>query len=337
MPTELEQRCRDLVAELGLGAAEDVSDVRPLTGGVASDIAMVALPAQKICVKFALAKLRVAADWQAPVHRNAAEYAWLKVAAELLPDSSVKLFGRSEKEHGFAMEFLDGEGVYLWKEALLEEAPDRGEATRVADMLGQVHQASAAEGFDTSAFQNRDDFRALRIEPYLSFTAKSHPDLAGQIKPLEDMLYESSIVLVHGDVSPKNILFRGDVPLVLDAECATMGDASFDVSFCLNHLILKAVHLPGSTDSLLGQVGQFWSAYAPQIAWEDPVALEAKVCRLLPALMLARVDGKSPVEYLDETEREAVRRLSIPLIKSPVSDLDTLVETLANVLKDIRS
>jgi hypothetical protein len=39
---------------------------------------------------------------------------------------------------------------------------------------------------------------------------------------------------------------------------------------------------------------------------------------LLPALFLARVDGKSPVEYLTrESEREAVRRCAVPLIASP--------------------
>ncbi|SHH18549.1 phosphotransferase family protein [Cognatishimia maritima] len=337
MSTELDQRCRDLVVELGLGAASDVSEVRPLTGGVASDIAMVVLPDQKICVKFALPKLRVAADWQAPVHRNAAEYAWLKVAADILPDSSVRLYGRSETAHGFAMEFLDGQGVYLWKDALLAEAKDRGEAARVADMLGQIHKASAANGFDTSAFQNRDDFRALRIEPYLGYTAQNHPDLAAILGALEEMLYDGNAVLVHGDVSPKNILFRDDVPLVLDAECATMGDASFDPSFCLNHLVLKAIHLPGSSDSLLTQVQAFWAAYATHITWEAPADLEARICRLLPALMLARVDGKSPVEYLDEAGRETVRRVAIPLIKSPVTTVADFADNIAIALKEIRS
>ncbi len=43
---------------------------------------------------------------------------------------------------------------------------------------------------------------------------------------------------------------------------------------------------------------------------------------LLPALLLARVDGKSPVEYLrDETGREAVRRFAGPLIVSPPHEL----------------
>ena len=328
------QRCKALIVELGLGQADDVIGVTPLTGGVASDIAMVELPNRKICVKFALAKLKVAADWHAPVHRNAAEYAWLKVAAELRPSSAVRLFGRSQAQHGFAMEFLNGEDVYLWKTALLEEADDRGEAAEVADMIGRIHAASAQAAFDTSQFQNRDDFYALRIEPYLTYTASIHPDLGPQLNELATTLYESQQVLVHGDVSSKNILFRDNGPIVLDAECATMGDASFDPSFCLNHLVLKAAHLHRSRSRLLDGVGHFWRAYAPHVHWEPASELESRICRLLPMLMLARIDGKSPVEYLDEHTRANVRKTAIGLIRDPSQNLDDFVARLAKDLED---
>lgn len=266
----------------------------PLTGGVASDIARVDLPGRSVCVKFALPRLKVAADWRAPVHRNAAEYAWLKVAAEVCPDSAVALFGRSGAQHGFAMEYLSGRDVYLWKAALLAGRAPRGEAAAVAGVLGRIHGASAAAGFDRAPFMNRDDFHALRIEPYLVQAARVHGDLAAPLEALAAMLYDSAQVLVHGDVSPKNILMRGSGPVLLDAECATMGDASFDVAFCLNHLVLKAAHLPACRAAFLDEIGAFWAAYRDHVTWEAETALEARVCRLLPALMLARIDGKSP-------------------------------------------
>ena len=333
MSAELHARCKTLISELGLGSPDDIVEVRPLTGGVASDIAMVDLGSRKICIKFALPKLKVAADWRAPVHRNAAEYAWLEVAASQFPQNAVKLFGRSTEQHGFAMEFVEGDDVYLWKTNLLNLVPGQGEAAKVADLLGQVHACSTQQNFDTAAFQNRDDFHALRIEPYLSFTAQKHPDLGSQIHELEGLLYESQSVLVHGDASPKNILFREGTPLILDAECATMGDASFDPAFCLNHLILKAIHLPSSRAQLLGDILAFWAAYKPHISWENPTNLEARICHLLAALMLARVDGKSPVEYLDEREQEIVRHVSIPLIQTPAKSLTEFVERVTNTLK----
>ena len=333
MSSTLEEKCHQLVTELGLGRAADISAVEPLTGGVASDIARVDIAGRSFCMKFALPKLKVAADWHAPVHRNAAEYAWLQVAAKIQPDSAVRLYGRSETQHGFAMEYLNGKDVYLWKTALLEGAPDRTEARGVGDLVGRIHAVSAQAGFDSVLFQNRDDFRALRIEPYLSHTALAHPDLAAGLTDLAEMLYQNNEVLVHGDVSPKNILLRAGGPVILDAECATMGDASFDPSFCLNHLILKAVHMPGSRQSLLAQVSAFWQAYSQHVSWELPSDLDARICRLLPALMLGRIDGKSPVEYLDEDARSTVRTLATGLIHEPTETLAELVNQLGTTLK----
>ncbi|MEL7150755.1 MAG: aminoglycoside phosphotransferase family protein [Pseudomonadota bacterium] len=326
---QIEARCKALVAELGLAAEDDVKSVVPLTGGVASDIARVDLVDRTLCVKFALPKLKVAADWRAPVHRNAAEYAWLEVATQAAPESAIELFGRSASAHGFAMEYLQGDEVYLWKDHLLKEAPDRNEASKVGNLLGKIHAYSARADFDPSAFQNRDDFHALRIEPYLSFTRKQHSALNDPISRLEDMLYSGQQVLVHGDASPKNILFRHGAPYLLDAECATMGDASFDPSFCLNHLVLKSIHLPRSQQRLLRQVIAFWNAYAPHVSWEASDTLERRVCALLPALMLARIDGKSPVEYLSDRNRDRVRRVAIPLIQSPPNTVEELVATIA--------
>ena len=325
---EFEARCRRLLVELDLCAPGDDFAVTPLTGGVASDIALVQAGARSFCIKFALAQLKVAEVWRAPVHRNKAEYHWLLAASQVVPASVPKLYGRSDREGGFAMEYLGGDQVYLWKAALLQALPDRGEAARVGAILGQIHAASTVAEFDTAPFRNRDDFHALRLEPYLLFTASRHPAVAGRLGFLAQRLLDADRVLVHGDVSPKNILFRNGTPVILDAECATMGDASFDVAFCLNHLILKALHLPQDRDRLLANALQFWDAYSARIVWEDALHLEGRICDLLPALMLARVDGKSPVEYLSESHRGTIRRVSVPMIAAPKSRLAEMILSL---------
>jgi len=316
---DFELRCEALVKDLGLGS---IRAVRRLTGGVASDIGVVTLTHRILCVKFALAKLSVAEDWFAPVHRSRAEYAWLCAASQVVPAAVPALYGWSERENGFAMEFIHGDDVYLWKQALLEGAPAQGEAAAVGDALGRIHAASTKPGFDASRFDNSADFEALRLEPYLRFTASRHPELAEPLNGMADALYASSTVLVHGDVSPKNILLRGAQPVILDAECATMGDPAFDVSFCLNHLLLKTIQLPLMRDRLRHAVHQFRAAYAPHIAWESVPAVEQRVARLLPALMLARVDGKSPVEYLSAPARDRVRDFATAMIRNPATNLD---------------
>nr|WP_276562359.1 aminoglycoside phosphotransferase family protein [Hoeflea prorocentri] len=279
--------------------------------------------------------MKVKEDWRAPVHRNRAEYEWLRVAARIAPGSAVQLFGSSEHLHGFAMEYLQGSDVYLWKAALLEEREDRSEAGRVGNLLGQIHAISTQPGFDTAPFHNREDFRALRIEPYLTFTAGRHPEVADELVALAEMLFESGQVLVHGDISPKNILFRNGQPVILDAECATMGDASFDASFCINHLILKAAHLPASRQRLLSGVVEFWNAYSAHIVWEPKNKLEERICGLVPALMLARIDGKSPVEYLSAAEQDRIRGLALGFVKAPTPTLRDFTRELTNRMEGV--
>jgi hypothetical protein len=53
--------------------------------------------------------------------------------------------------------------------------------------------------------------------------------------------------------------------------------------------------------------------------------LEARAARLLPGLLLARVDGKSPVEYLTgATQRDRVRTLAIPFLRAQPARLSDL-------------
>jgi Phosphotransferase enzyme family len=330
---DIESRCIALIEELGLGRADEVVAVVPLTGGVASDIARVELGSRQFCVKFALGKLRVAASWHAPVHRNRAEYAWLGFAQSVKHGCAPGLHGCSETLHGFAMDYLSGGDVYLWKSAMLEGASHGEESAGVAAVLGSIHAASAQPAFDRSPFENRDDFLAIRLEPYLSFTSTRHACIAERLNELASRFHKADIALVHGDVSPKNILIRSGTPVFLDAECATMGDPAFDVAFCLNHLIIKALHLPASRNALLKSVPVFWNAYAAQVSWEDAGAVGARVAELIPALMLGRVDGKSPVEYLNDEERHTLRTIAIPLIADPPGSVEDLVELLRQALK----
>jgi len=120
MHVDFEQRCRSTVESLGLSNPNDIISVTRLTGGVASDIAIVRCVHKTICVKFALEKLRVQEDWYAPVHRSQAEFAWLGFAKRVVPDAAPNLYGWSEPNNGFAMEYIDGPDVHLWKSQLLD-------------------------------------------------------------------------------------------------------------------------------------------------------------------------------------------------------------------------
>ena len=120
MSTAFADRCRSLLEELGLSPGDDRIVITPLRGGVSSDIGLVELGSRKLCVKFALAQLKVEESWFADTRRNQAEYEWLKLASSIAPDSVPELLGHSAGAGGFVMEYIDGPDVFLWKNALLQ-------------------------------------------------------------------------------------------------------------------------------------------------------------------------------------------------------------------------
>jgi len=327
---ELKERCQRLLTELGLVGAADPIAVAPLTGGVSSDVLRVEAGGAVYCVKFALQSLRVAARWDAPVHRNRTEYAWLEFASTVAAGSVPRLYGHSARENGFAMEMIVGD-VRNWKEDLLAGNVDRAAAEAVGDLLGRLHAASA-DGVPGADFDNADDFYALRLEPYFVHLVPQYPRLADRIDALVKHYRDCRIALIHGDVSPKNILLRDGHPILLDAECATMGDPAFDPGFCLNHLFLKAIHLPAHAAALLDAARGLWSTYCARVDWEPVATLEARVAGLAPLFLLARVDGKSPAEYLDPAERETVRAAAIRLLDNPPTTIEQIITRLEGVV-----
>ncbi|WP_264933046.1 phosphotransferase family protein [Streptomyces sp. A012304] len=305
---------------------EDVRWVA-LAGGVSSDLWRVDLPGRSLCVKRALARLRVAAEWQAPVSRNAYEWAWMRFASRHRPDSVPELLAHDADAGLFAMEFLPPERYPVWKALLLAGDVDPATAAAVGDVLGALHAASAGDAALAAEFATDDNFHALRIEPYLLATAAAHPGLRQELHDLADRTAATRLALVHGDVSPKNILVGPAGPVLLDAECAWYGDPAFDLAFCVNHLLLKSLVVPRRRADLLRSARALAEAYGGRIDWEPRPALEARAASLLPALLLARVDGKSPVEYLtDERHRLLVRTVASALLRAPAATVAEALE-----------
>lgn len=186
----------------------------------------------------------------------------------------------------------------------------------------RIHAATAAEPEIAAEFPTADIFYAIRLDPYLLATARAHPDRAEALERLVAATEANRRALVHGDVSPKNILVGPGGPVFLDAECATWGDPAFDLAFCLNHLLLKCLWTPPATAGFLACFDALAAAYLQGVDWEDAVRLEVRAAHLLPGLFLARVDGKSPVEYITaDQDKDRVRRCARSLLAEPVDRL----------------
>ncbi|MBU3724944.1 MAG: aminoglycoside phosphotransferase family protein [Burkholderiaceae bacterium] len=318
----------------GLAATGSRPRWTALAGGVSSDIWRVDLEnGESLCVKRALSRLKVAADWQAPTSRNAYEWAWLCLARKFIPDAVPEPLAHDPQEGLFAMRFLEPRDHPVWKQQLLSGHVTPGTAASVGECIGIVHASTAFNTDIAQQFSSDGNFYALRLEPYLVATATRHAIVSRELMTLANETASHRVALVHGDVSPKNILVGPAGPILLDAECAWYGDPAFDPAFCLNHFLLKAVLLPSHGPALLTAFSAFVSAYFTKATFEPRQELDRRIAKLLPGLFLARVDGKSPVEYLDqEDQRQTVREIAIPLLIDPPESLTELSERCFSVL-----
>ena len=263
---------------------------------------VLAVRAEGLCavVKQALPRLRVADEWLAKRERAVAEAAALRLAGELAPEAVPGVLDVDEEECALVVEHAPV-GWRNWKELLL--AGDTG--------LGGA-----------------DVFEQLRVDPYHRTVMRRDPELSAAVGAYVERMLATRLCLVHGDYSPKNVLAGDDGLWVIDFEVAHLGDPAFDVAFMLNHLLLKAIHRPGSASAYEECSHAFVSAYQALV----PATLAPEpgyVLGQVGCLMVARVDGKSPAEYLGEEERGVARRLGRELLLDPPETLEQAWALLA--------
>lgn len=320
--SDVAEEVRALLLSAGLVVPGEAVAVEPLGGGVSNDVYAVTAGGRAWVVKRALAKLRVAADWRsdiARIHREAACQRWL---ARVLPPGSVPAVLHEDHErHAYVMERAPLTAVN-WKAEMLAGRVPTSAAERAGAMLATIHRAGREDPSARAELADQTVFDQLRLDPYLRTIAAVHPELAPAIAPLIDSLAASRETIVHGDYSPKNILLLPDRNILLDHEVAHTGDPCFDLGFFFCHLFLKALHVTTSAEALWAQIPVAWRAYRAGC----DAAEEKRWLPYLGAMLLARVDGKSPAEYLTDAERPRVRALARPLLLGQVHSLDEAIE-----------
>ena len=314
-----------LLRQCGLVGPQEQPAFSLLPGGVSSDIWRVDRKHRPVCIKQALAKLKVATDWYVPVERNAYEVAWFQTVARIAPDSVPEILFHDPQAGLFVMPYLPPKQYPSWKSELRHGRCDTTIARSVGEIMARIHFATADDITVAARFATDRIFHAIRLEPYLEATANVHPDLRSPLMALVTETAAHRQALVHGDISPKNILVGPEGPVFLDAECAWYGDPAFDLAFCLNHFLLKCLWVPDAVDGFLACFDAMRAGYASVLEGFSTDDIGGRAARLLPGLMLGRIDGKSPVEYLTEASaKKRVRKTSKALLTEPP-------ETLADV------
>jgi 5-methylthioribose kinase len=261
-------------------------------------------------------------DWYVPVIRNYYEYMWYLEVDKIVPEITPKILYANEKPYFFVMEYYDPKKYPLWKNELFNLKLDNKFAKNFAIKLANIHNITFNNKTIANNFNTSELFEDLRINPYIRSTAILHNDVSEELLSIADNLYNTNLALVHGDISPKNILINNSQPIFLDAECAWYGDPAFDISFCLNHIILKSLVLESIQKELISYFNIISHNYLRNIMSNDLEKYEKRIIALLSALMLSRIDGKSPVEYItSDKKKEKVRSFSKFILKNPINSL----------------
>jgi len=283
--------------------------------GVASDIRIVDGADGPYVLKRALPRLRVAAEWLSDPARSLVEAAALRAMAGIIGQEAVpRVLWTDPGRHEFAMVLVPPR-LRNWKQDLLAGRIDLATAHRAGRLLGQLHAGSAERPDLRDEFGSTRFFEELRVQPYFGRVAERNPDLVKSIETVVAGMAERRSALVHGDFSPKNILADGADVVLLDCEVAHWGDPRFDLAFCLTHLTLKSLRRAAPAAALVAAGLELVRGYR-----ETGLAIvDAALVQVLGCLMLARLEGDSPVDYLAELDVEATKSVAVRLIRDPAA------------------
>ena len=330
------------LAAAGIAGPNEQLQVRELSGGVSNVVLLVEFSTgRRLVLKQALPRLRVAQEWLCSIERIWREVEVLRLCGRLVGNDA----GAKRPESGLVVRvpevLLEDRENYLfamtaapakhrtWKELLLSGSADETIAAACGRLLARLYGGSWQDAEVARQLDDRTFFRDLRISPYFDRIAQVHPDLADSIHGIVDSLWQHRRCLVHGDFSPKNLLVAGSELWLIDFEVGHFGDAAFDLGFFLTHLVLKAFYARDRANEFLRLIDAFRASYNDDLA---PIAGEAELAALwqrtigaLAGCLLARVDGKSPVDYLPPQLQDTARRTARDLIRQPPADFPELL------------
>lgn len=291
-------------------------EVNYCKGGVSCVAALIETEGKTLLVKQGREKLATKEDWRADPGRMEVEARANDFYNKCIPESAPAVLTYDDENCIMVREAAPASSR-MWKQDLLEGIFDFDVAKKTMEALAIVHNKSANNEEAREGYSDMSVFEQLRVSPYFEFLATKHPELKDEILGMIPKIAGIHEVIVHADYSPKNILVNDDRTIcILDYEIAHYGWAAFDVAFFTNHIVLKSAHMRQYNGALLNMLLHMTDTYFGMIDFADAAAMEAECIPLLGVLMLARIDGKSPAEYITcEKTKQLVRDMAVKLIK----------------------
>jgi 5-methylthioribose kinase len=299
-----------------------------LAGGVSNLVLRIEQGARRIVVKQSRPQLRTRDDWFSDVERIYREQEVMQLLAPLLPAGVVPRVLFADRERFvFGMEHAP-EPSRSWKQMLLADEVDPATGEQAGRILGMIHEVTARRRDALQELLDRKVFVQLRVEPFYHRIQERRPEVAALITPLIDDVMNAREALCHGDFSPKNLLVHDAGLTLVDYETGHLGEPAMDVGFFFSHLLLKLIR-SGGDSRLADVVRAAWRGYEAEVQYTSPDCVLGRGLRHLGVCVLARIDGTSPVDYLNGPARDAARRLGRWLLTDRPAGLGEVLERVA--------
>ena len=317
-----------------------VSDAEPWSwhycgGGVSCTVVLVHSGERLIIVKQALEKLKVKEEWLCDPNRMYIEYRSNEIYHELVPACAPAVFFYDPENYIYARDAVPEEW-WMWKAELLRGVLNYPAAEQAIRTLLTVHNECAKMPEVAAEFADKGIFYNLRVSPYIEFVTGRHPQLHEAAEEVIRLVMDNSVTLVHGDFSPKNIMTDGHTIQVLDYEVAHYGHPAFDLAFFSTHFILKSVKNRALAPAYLTMLRNMLRIYFDGVACMDSAQLERDYLRVLPFIVLARVDGKSPAEYItEEADKDTLREIGFRLVEARLERFEDMIRGIFDKLGGI--
>ena len=274
-------------------SATDKAEVEVLTGGVSNVVLAITTADQKLVLKQALAELAVSEKWLADQRRAIVEADAIKLFNQLSPAQVPKLIFLDPERFILVLERVPV-GSTVWKSDLLAGIINPDVGAGLGKTLATWHNYGEVTASARIKFMEDTLFEQLRIDPFYRFVAAKNPQIEVS---MDDQIY------------------------ILDFEVTHVGNPVFDLAFLIAHLLCKFFRTEDRLQAkLLSNTANTFTAEYAQLRSISPT-----VAKHAALIALARVEGKSPVNYLNQVQQKKIQSFTKAVLadnaKLPVANL----------------